>query len=722
MLKENNIQTNNIKLDEIIKNYLKIYNIFFKYIFFITTVIVSLIISYVLIKQNNRTNDNPEFDQEILASKQYFENQQKQKVNKENLEIKIIWGKIIEENNKIESNNNLILIWWIVLPKLTFIDPFNTVKTIDYFSNKEYNILELESFIKKIVLNESTYLLENPKSNLAQIEDNIINTFSLDCINYNKIYTKVCNHYIKTYTENFFYYDISKDYIWFKNVIEKLSDKEEICSNIKKYILYSKDTTISQNIFEACWKQYINEIQDTKAFVQINKWIDNKYIESITYQNKALNHYKLLSAQQIIFKEFLNWKIPTERINNYLEFLENTLKLGLLDNFYIDEAYWFNNYYLSDNIDKFDDYSDAEAKEKIYIILQKIISINYWSKLENIPWLENLITNKNIIKKLKITIDNNTIQDYNSWKITALSKDIDNSDYLIINTKKIEWDNMNIDWYIKIDTKNKKYLISSEITLTYNWQFFIVSMIKINDMSNINNIMNKFISDQKKTLPETYEYLKESLWFYDNTGKDSNKQSENTCNELKNYAKTGNISITSCSDRLISINNKDIIYNFTYNNYIITKIEISNTTLNSEIKDSFWRIKTNEDNIIKTIINVVTYRDNENFKTKYINAETVEKIEKQIGPILEFAQSWNKLLFETNIKWIDFIINYDKEKQILGPVYFKNVLINTRPLIIKNIYIKLDDIDETKKIRSNPINYIKLKDKSSYFLYQKANN
>ena len=712
------------KIKMVSRIYARIYNIFFKYLLFILAIIISIIILIVInnkvvngwLSLNQTDNENI-----ILASKQNFEKQQTKKIQNNQFQIKMVWGEINESPKKIKSVNNLLSAWWIILPRLIYLDLSQPIASMKIFQKKDYDKLELWGFVVSTILNKDIDFYTTKKNYKAPINNSISNTFFLECLNYNKVYTKVCNHYINKYVDDFFYYEISKDYIGFKTILNKLPQrKEEICTNLNKYILYSKDSSISKSIFDECGDKYVSEIQNTKAFVQINNEIENKYISEDIYNNKDLNAYKLLSSQQIIFKDFLNWKIPTERISNYLVFLGKVIKSNLIDIFYLDEAYRFNNYYLSDQIDKFEDYSDEESKRKIYSLVQNINGINYWNKLENIIWLENLISNQSLIKKYE-TIEDNTNRDNWTGRIQILSTEIGNSKYLIINNEKIEWDIIKINWYIKTESKGKKNLTNIDLELLYNWQMFVVNKIKVNGSDKINSLVNKFIMEEEKSLPEMYEYFEKIIWFYDDSESTQQTGKVNICNDIKNKIESWQINILSCSEKEISLSNKSTEYKFTYNKYIINDIIISNDNLNQEINDKFGWIKTNEENIINTIVNIVTFKDRVNFKTKYIDEDTVVKIERQIWPILEFAQSWDKLLFETNIKWIDFIINYDKSKKILGPMYFKNILVNTRPLIIRNIYIKLEDIEETKLFKTNPINYIKNKDKSVYYLYQKAN-
>lgn len=723
-------ESNQKTLDKIVKiwqDYKKVYNVFFKYIFFIITVFISILIAYAIINNTNKKTDiwwenRPDNWQSVIAAKQNFEKQQKLEIKYQNIEKLIIWDKIYEENNKFISNNNLLSLQWIILPKHILLKEDIEFKNIKYFSDGNYDKAELEKIVNTIILNENIEFESVQENQVAAISNSINDTFSLNCLDYTKVYNEICNHYINEFIENFFFYDISKDYNWFKQITEKLSNKKnKICENIEKYLLYTKDSNINKNLFLPCWAEYIDRLEDKKLFIRINNDLNKRIIDTKTYKNKYLNYYKLLSSQQIIFKEFSNGKIPIDRITKYSNFLLNLIKSNSLENFYLDEAYYFNNYYLVDQINKFDDYSDEEGKRKIYNILQGLNNINYWNKLESTKWLKDLLTNKDLIKVIEITediwIDNLT------WRIEILSKEIENSNYLIINSKKIDWYKLKIIWYIKILNNWQKNLIDANIELEYNWQTFIVKKILTPNIEKLNWILENFISKWDKNLQETYSYIKENLWFYGNDDDTSTTvySIDNLCNQIKARWTWTNKSLSLCTNERIVLNNWSISYEFKHSNYIINEIKISNDWVNKEINENFWWIKTNQENILSIIMNILTYNEKENIKTKYIDIETVGIIERLIGPILDFAQSGNKLIFETNIKWIDFIIWYNKERKQIWPIYFKNILINTRSLIIKNAYIRLNEIDTLKKLKSNPLEYIKLSDKSAYFIYQMSN-
>jgi hypothetical protein len=85
-------------------------------------------------------------------------------------------------------------------------------KPIKYFSDANYDKAELEKIVNTIILNEDVEFESVQENKIAAISNSINDTFSLNCLDYTKVYNEICNHYINEFIENFFFYDISKDY------------------------------------------------------------------------------------------------------------------------------------------------------------------------------------------------------------------------------------------------------------------------------------------------------------------------------------------------------------------------------------------------------------------------------------------------------------------------------------------------------------------------------
>ena len=86
--------------------------------------------------------------------------------------------------------------------------------------------------------------------------------------------------------------------------------------------------------------------------MEIQKTLENQSFEKISYKDPLLNTYKLLSYQQQIYQDFLINKADSYKISTYLDFVKEILKKNVIEPFYKDEIYRYNNKYLSLSLEK----------------------------------------------------------------------------------------------------------------------------------------------------------------------------------------------------------------------------------------------------------------------------------------------------------------------------------------------------------------------------------
>jgi len=96
-----------------------------------------------------------------------------------------------------------------------------------------------------------------------------------------------------------------------------------------------------------CWN-----VQENHPLYGIQKTLENKSFEKISYKDTLLNEYKLLSYQQQLYQDFLINKADTYKIGAYLDFVREALNKNAIDPFYKDEIYRYNNKYLSLALEK----------------------------------------------------------------------------------------------------------------------------------------------------------------------------------------------------------------------------------------------------------------------------------------------------------------------------------------------------------------------------------
>ena len=107
-----------------------------------------------------------------------------------------------------------------------------------------------------------------------------------------------------------------------------------------------------KELFGLCGEDYAGMFKRTTLFMEIQKTLENKSFEKISYKDTLLNEYKLLSYQQQLYQDFLINKADTYKIGAYLDFVREALNKNAIDPFYKDEIYRYNNKYLSLALEK----------------------------------------------------------------------------------------------------------------------------------------------------------------------------------------------------------------------------------------------------------------------------------------------------------------------------------------------------------------------------------
>ena len=219
---------------------------------------------------------------------------------------------------------------------------------------------------------------------------------------------------LKEFLEGFFVYKVSDDFTWLnktlKNIMKRKRYKEDACKWLNNYINYSNSTPNELEwLFSLCWDTYLNNYNITQSFIELKKDLNDKYIKSNISKYKEINEYKLSSYQQILYTSLKNWIPPYEWFyKSYTDYLKNILKQNnetIIDSFYYDAIYRFNNLYIIPTLNKIKYQATQSKREEIESIITEIEKINNWNSVEWFIWLRDKLTNKSIEEVIDMIIN-----------------------------------------------------------------------------------------------------------------------------------------------------------------------------------------------------------------------------------------------------------------------------------------------------------------------------
>lgn len=733
---ENNPQNNwewDAELQKVEKRYQLISSLIFKYWILALTIITTITIFFIeLQKRKTLSFDNEYEAKKIFLIWQFNKEQEQIQKYEQNPNLKIIvkqWSLTVSEDI-IHSYNNLITYKGFTMPRWTFLYEPNEIQNIEYFNDQNYDIAELEKIINNTIFTDynEIWSKETNDITLLPLENNSIeDTFFISCANQHKLFNWVCNNYINKFLNWFFVYDIDNDFPWMnktlKNIMWRKKYKENACIWLNNFIKYSQSTPAEiEWLFSICWKDYSETFDLIQTFIDTKKDLENRYINPNLSKYREINEYKLISYQQIIYNNLKNSIPPYEWMyKNYTNYLTNILKKtdwNIINQFYYDLTYRFNNIYLIPTLNKIKYESIQSKRDEIESIITDIERINKWNNIDWYVWLKSKIINSALEESVK-EIWWNIIHNKDS-SIENLLKSLKSLSYLKIINEEIIENIIKINWYIsiKIDWDN--------VAIPFGWTFeqknwlLIVKNFSLNTEEKqlrINEILEVIIAQKEYTIWEIYEFIQKNFKIYE-----SNSTSITPCILIKDRLeklKLEWLDIINCSESSINIIKwqswNKTLYQFNLDNFNIKEIKSTNQEIQKYINNNYIWKKTNATTISNIVEEIITYVpktwDN---KLTWNNNTLIAITDLNKFLWVEIINIWEKnwrTAFEFIIKDIDLIWVYNINSKVLWPLYLtwvsswtwteKNPKINNFSLILSQ-----DNQNEINKFLIDPFWYL----------------
>lgn len=712
-------------MKKIIKNYRKIYTIVFHYSVFIISFLIATFIAY---GQSQRTDlkiyEEPQaFIVHKVELKKTFENFIQQNIDNSALDIYVLQWSLQATWKLLQSTNNLLTYKGYIVPR--FFSLYSTVPLLDISQlTWNYDIRNLETFAQNVLFTPITDDSEPFKRAQLPIVGWVVNQFNISCIFKPKFMQWTCDHYMDNFIEHLFIYDLPKDYAGLQKISTRLSDKwwykKEFCSAMKKYILYSNDTSVSlEPIFKNCGVQGLQGFQMLQGFIELQNQFKSNYTENNTYFEEKLNLYKLVSLQQIIYNDLREKRVNDRILLPYLWFIENMLKKDVMPPFYKDLTYWFHNYYLKSHLS---DPAFSNKKELIDKVIAKINQINIGSSLIGYIWLQDQIQNKNLL--LKVADDSN-IFEHIQLSTEELFKKLNNLSFIAISDYTIAWTRISIEWVMNLQQYKKgEQKVSFDAVLQSKNNDLIVQKIVIDGHVTLTKIVQSLVEKNERSMTNVYQYLNENSDFYVDQ-----EWELDLCDIVK--SKVSSRFVIKCSDDYIYLQKQEygapIKYEFTIQDYQIRSLKISDKELQKQIDKEIKWLETNKITLPNLIQFIFDYKKIEASdvpqKTIQEALIIVEKFQKymDVEPIKIYKENGN-LFVKFQLEWVNYKVIYNTLTNDIGPLYFDNVFYRTdKEVPVKNFSISLDDEHKTiiNSFVLDPLGYIESINKNAYKAYIK---
>lgn len=601
------------EVKSIIKKYKKIYHFFFNYIIYIIVWVLSLI--YLFIYQFNKDysiklntpkksniiwlNLNKDWNQIVWNMLYYVDGISFSWID---LKLKAVRWYYFYTGSKIYLQDVVGQLNWYLLPYETSFD--SNINLSKYESNKKYTLEEFDYYIKNIIASNfektskkfPSIVFNNSINSL--IDNSIKKTFFLDCLDGGTVIDSFCRNNIDKLINYGYQYNISSDIPWLMWVYDSSKKywlENWICKLWLNYFYYNFDVNSSFSpLMKKCGGEYENIYNYLLTYKsvhdEISSWKFSKEVVSL----KDINAFKLLSIIRQIYVNSLWTNKNFDLMNRYWDYLKTLLaNPGLIDNYYLQLAFVFNNKYLKWILDWLDKNQSQQIQENRAKILAMIDELNKWNDYiwDWYKWLLASIDNDEIKSLINVSVNN----------ISIIKEDINKSfsnyisqysyftpfDIKIDSTKNL----VNMSWKIVLTNKVwrdsiTKIINDLKVSFQYDWLVFRPISISIPSNKKVTDTINSFLSKSSKSaFDDVYQNLLNLVLLTDSSQK-------SICDDLWEFvSQARSIQINSCDKSSVSISKWIVNYKFTYDDAKLLSYEISDVNVkNSVDKDLQWKV------------------------------------------------------------------------------------------------------------------------------------
>ncbi len=616
-------------------------------------------------------------------------------------------------DNGVQSENNLIKIAWFIIPKSSTIYSINTLKPIEYFQNTGY---DTDTFRLQIgaLLNGAMPTINNKKHNNNALPiPSLYTTFDLTCIQ-KSVHSPLCTQNIKNFLSSFYTFDLQPAESELPSIIENLSKsrhKQDFCEKLLSYSQYNQAfSNHIQSTIQFCDQNTKTSYERAQNLNTINTEIQNSTFTQTVYNDLDINAYKIMSLAQLIIYDIQQDIINTRRIEAYSNQMQALLRKPTIESIYRDIQYRIINYQILPFLQQ-----NSTRNQNYNTISSLLLSLNRENTLLQHRWLQKMVTNQTLITQQKEmqSIDNNNTESIIQW--------LKSLPYMTITETQDSGGIINIRGELNIvDAIAGESRTRFSATGQINLNRLIVQQIDLPEYSLFTTIINAFIQTRNTTLPGLYSYINENIALY------RTQQNQEICQQLETITTfTTNICNASLIQWEQKIQNTITTYKIAIENNTIWEIETSDIQLTDYLNKKYQstasdaiRIPGLIQEIITTQIPQETEQEQISVDTNSIQVINTFSIFFKTNPT-DVKQIQDLYYIDFTIDSINFVLTYNAQKNITGPLFFKDIIINDKPLRVSKRSIPLEPSSSQiiNKFVSNPLGYIEEVDPFTYQTY-----
>lgn len=301
-----------------------------------------------------------------------------QQIQSKYLNVLLPYGESKLEDKHVSSHQNLAFYKGVQVPREFSLLHDKEFFDIEAFHRGEASLSDIQQLSQDLLFQDtlSPQLSWHPS---LPLKKGILSDFNLQCLDALKVSDGICFSFLHRLYEQGQYYNLSAYPQDLQILSKKLPNTTQLCELLYNNSLYQRKVFPAFNeMMMQCPKPLQEKYQQLNDFITIQNELDANTLSTTVYTQAELNVYKLLSALQLVYKQFSRASFDKTLLIPLLEF-EQTLitkdsEAGykLLPSLYKDILYWFNNAYVMPVIQTSKSSLSHNDKNQISYLIQQI--------------------------------------------------------------------------------------------------------------------------------------------------------------------------------------------------------------------------------------------------------------------------------------------------------------------------------------------------------------
>ena len=724
----------------VVKIYRIIYRIIFKWWIFIFAAIIG-ILSWIIVQA--KSDNSGGLHLVGKDSIQGIENWNKSNVDEINanpvsegkdIEPIISFGSVSLNSKTFQSKSNLVKYKGIVLPQLAYID-FNSTGfvSLDKFESQETTREDVEMMVDSLIKSDLIYRKTQTLRNAWDLrrkgqifEWGFFDGFWVWCVKNDKFADFVCDQFLERFYEYGKYYDLSlyssDILILVRELARQGKDVQPICDMIPEYVRQSWDISsdILGSVMNFCPDDDRFLYRKIANFIDIENSLKQPELLDKVFDDPDLNAYKLLSAQQVVYRWLNGTSINENFIRSYLTYVQNLLNKDRGTGRYLHPAYKDILYVFNTDVL----YTALIRKGKLDSELTtQLEQINNWNRmLDYLPLTSQLLT-PDIVKSWwdfysqnsqESTLDEVFSKFYNKTDRLKIRRKVELSDTQLQVQTEIYSDTVfKVTWW---ETLKATVLLEKRQNVLY------VLSINISSQRSLSDTLNIHASDWNVTFDAMLGYIDEQIWFWYKAPWQDSQVEMNLCDKLEGI---WGIEIYTCDETSIVLYKWDVEYTFTLLNWMLESFMVSDYDTESALKEIFSSVMTSRENTPIIIESIIDYEletsDDYNIEKKL---EIIDqfRIHLKLVPTISDVE-WEDDIFMVEFSLWEFELQaqYNVDTHLLTKISY---VACQKTLEIRNLSIEVsaDNESQLTEMLNNPRIFFANANQAAYRKYQRLCN